>query len=78
MGIVVLVAVRIRVKVLPSSLFSAHYQSVQFMILAVFRALNDLRKILNLYRSWRRLRDLSVATKNTSIGFKMGEKLLSP
>ena len=42
MGIVVLVAVRIRVKGLSSSLFSAHYQSAQFLFLAVFRALSDL------------------------------------
>ena len=43
--------------------------------MAVFRAFIDLKKIINLYMSWRRLRDLSVAAKNTSIGFKMREKL---
>ena len=74
MGIVVLVAVRIRVKGLPSSLFSARYQSVQFMFLAVFVLLITSTKKLNLHMSWRRLRDLSVSAKNTSIGFKMGDK----
>jgi len=74
MGLVVLVVVWIRVKGLPSSLLSARCQSAQFLFLAIFHDLNDLRKILNLYRSWRRLRDLSVAAKNTSIGFKMREK----
>ena len=75
MGIVVLVAVRIRVKGLSSSLFSAYCQSAQFMFMAVFRGLNDLKKISNFYMSWRRVRDLSVAAKNTLIGFKMTEKL---
>ena len=60
---------------LPSSLFSARCQSAQFLFMAVFRALIDLKKILNLYISWRRLQDLSVSAKNTSIGFKMREKL---
>ena len=70
-----LVVVWIRVKGLPSSLFSARCQSVQFLFLTVYCDLNDLRKILNLYMSWRRLRELSVAIKNTSIGFNMREKL---
>jgi len=39
------------------------------------RALNHLKKILNLYMSWRRIRDLSTTAENTSIGIKMGEKL---
>ena len=64
-----------RVKVLSSSLFSARHQSVQFSFLAVFHALNDLKKISNLYMSWIRVRDLSMAVENTSIGFKMREKL---
>ena len=33
------------------------------------------KKILNIYMSWRRVRDISVAAENTSIGFKMREKL---
>ena len=70
-----LVVVWIRVKGLPSSLFSARCQSAQFLFLAVFCDLIDLRKILNLYMSWRKLRDLSVAIKNTLIGFKIREKL---
>jgi hypothetical protein len=37
--------------------------------------LNDLKKISNLYMSWRRVRDLSMAVENTYIGFKMREKL---
>ena len=64
-----------RFKVLSSSLFSARHQSVQFLFVAVFRALHDLKKISNLYMSWRRVRDLSMAVENTSIGFKMREKL---
>ena len=71
----VLVAVWTRVKVLPLSLYSARHQSAQFMFVAVFRGLNDLKKISNFYMSWRRVRDLSVAAKNTLIGFKMTEKL---
>jgi hypothetical protein len=43
--------------------------------MVVFRILNDLKKILNLYRSRGRIRDLSTVIKNTSIGFKMREKL---
>ena len=62
MGIVVLVAVRIRVKGLSSSLFSACCQSAQFMFLAVFCVFVDLKKISNLYMSWRRVRDLSMST----------------
>ena len=69
-----LVVIWIRVKGLPSSQFSARCQSAQFLFLAVFCDINDLRKILNLYMSWRKLRDLSVAAKNTSIGFKIREK----
>ena len=69
-----LVVVWIRVKGLPSSLFSARCQSAQFLFVAVFHDLIDLKITLNLYISWRRLRDLSVAAKNTSIGFKMREK----
>ena len=64
-----------RIKVLSSSLFSARHQSVQFLLVTVFRALNDLKKISNLYMSWIRVRDLSMAIENTSIGFKMREKL---
>ena len=75
MGVAVLVAVWTRVKVLSSSLFSARHQSVQFQFVAVFRGLNDLKKISNLYVSWRRVRDLSMAAENTSIGFKIWEKL---
>ena len=48
---------------------------MQFLFVAVFRVLNDLKKISNLYMSWRRVRDLSMAIENTSIGFKMREKL---
>ena len=44
MGLVVLVVVWIRVKGLPSSLFSARCQSAQFLFVAVFRALIDLKK----------------------------------
>ena len=64
-----------RIKVLSSSLFSARHQSVQFLFVAVFRTLNDLKKISNLYMGWRRVEDLSIAIENTSIGFKMREKL---
>ena len=44
MGEAVLVAVWTRVKVLPSSLYSARHQSAQFMFMAVFCGLNDLKK----------------------------------
>ena len=73
MGVAVLVAVWTRVKVLSSSLFAACHQFVQFPFVTVFRGLNDLKKISKLYMSWRRVRYLSV--ENTSIGFKMREKL---
>ena len=75
MGEAVVVAVWNRIKVLPSSLYSARHQSAQFQFVAVFRGINDLKKISNLYVSWRRVRDLSMAAENTSIGFKMREKL---
>ena len=75
MGEAVVVAVWTRIKVLPSSLYSARHQSAQFMFMAVFRGLNDLKKISNFYMSWRKVRDLSVASKNTLIGFKMREKI---
>ena len=48
---------------------------MQFLFVAVFRDSNDLKKISNLYMSWRSIRDLSMAAENTSIGFKMREKL---
>ena len=48
---------------------------MQFLFVAVFSALNDLKKISNLYMSGRRVRDLFTAAENTSIGFKMREKL---
>ena len=70
-----LVTVWTRVKVLSSSLFSARHQSVQFLFVTVFGDLNDLKKISNLYMSCIRVRDLSMSAKNTSIGFKMREKL---
>jgi len=44
MGEAVLFAVWTRVKVLPSSLYSAHHQSAQFLFVAVFHGLNDLKK----------------------------------
>ena len=75
MGEAVVVSIWTRIKVLPSSLYSARHQSAQFLFMAVFRGLNDLKKISNLYMSWRRVRDLSMAAENTSIGFKMREKL---
>ena len=75
MGEAVVVAVWNRIKVLPSSLYSARHQSAQFQFVAVFRHLNNLKKISNLYVSWRIVRDLSMAAENTSIGFKMREKL---
>ena len=75
MGEAVLVSVWTRIKVLPSSLYSARHQSVQFPFVTVFRGLNDLKKISKLYMSWRRVRYLSMAAENTSIGFKMREKL---
>ena len=75
MGEAVVVAVWNRIKVLPSSLYSARHQFAQFQFVAVFRGLNDLKKISNLYVRWRRVRDLSMAAENTSIGFKMREKL---
>ena len=75
MGEAVVVAVWTRIKVLPSSLYSARHQSAQFLFVAVFRGLNDLKKISNLYMSWRRIIDLSMAAENTSIGFNMREKL---
>ena len=75
MGEVAVVAVWTRIKVLPSSLYSARHQSVQFPFVAVFCCLNDLKKILKIYMSWRRVRYLSMAAENTSIGFKMREKL---
>ena len=74
MRVAVLVTVWTRVKVLPSLLFSACHQSAQFLLVAFFRALNDLKEMLNLYMSWRRIRDLSMAIENTSIRFKMREK----
>jgi len=61
--------------VLSSLFFSARHQSVQFLFVAVFYALNDLKKISNLYMRCRRVRDLSMSVKNTSIGFKLREKL---
>ena len=76
MGVAVLVTVWTRVKVLSSLLFSARHQSAQFLFVAVFGVLNDLKKILNLYTSWRIVRDLSMAAENTSIGFKMRDKLM--
>ena len=75
MGVAVLVAVWTRIKVLSSTLLSAHHQSVQFLLVADVCVLNDLKKISNLYMSCRRVRDLSMAAKNTSIRFKMREKL---
>ena len=75
MGEAVVVAVWYRIKVLPSSLYSARHQSARFLFVAVFLGLNDLKKISNLYVSWRRVRDISMAVENTSIGFKMREKL---
>ena len=75
MGEAVLVSVWTRIKVLPSSLYSARHQSVQFSFVAVFRGLNDLQKISKPYMSWIRVRDLSMAAENTSIGFNMREKL---
>jgi len=48
---------------------------MQFLFVAVFRDSNDLKKISNPYMSWRRVRDVSMAAENTSIGFKMREKL---
>ena len=62
-------------KVLSLSYFSARHQSVQFLFVAVFCALNDLKKNINLYMGWRRVGDLSIAVENTSIGFKRREKL---
>ena len=44
MGEAVLVAVWTRVKVLPSSLYSARHQSAQFQFVAVFCGLNDHKK----------------------------------
>ena len=70
-----LVAFWTRIKVLSSTLLSAHHQSVQFLFVEDVHVLNDLKKISNLYMSWRRVRDLSMAVENTSIGFKMREKL---
>jgi len=75
MGEAVLVTVWTGVKVLPSSLYSARHQSAQFLFVTVFRGLNDLKKISNLYMSWRRVRDLFITAKNTLIGFKMREKI---
>ena len=75
MGEAVVLVVWTRIKVLPSSLYSARHQSAQFLFMAVFRGLNDLKKISNLYISWRRVRDLSMAVENTSIRFNMREKL---
>ena len=75
MGEAVVVTVWTRIKVLSLSFFSARHQSVQFLFVAVFRALHDLKKISNLYLSWRRVQYLSMDIENTSIGFKMREKL---
>jgi hypothetical protein len=75
MGEAVVVSIWTRIKVLPSSLYSAHHQSVQFLFVTVFCGLSDLKKKSNLYMSWRRVRDLSMDAENTSIGFKMREKL---
>ena len=44
MGVAVLVAIWTGVKVLSSLLFSARHQSVQFLFMAVFGVLNDLKK----------------------------------
>jgi len=71
----VLVAFWTRIKVLSSTLLSAHHQSVQFLFVADVHVLSDHKKISNLYMSWIRVRDLSMAVENTSIGFKMREKL---
>ena len=51
MGLAVIVAFWTRIKVLSSSFFSARHQSAQFLFVAVFRALNNLIKISNLYMS---------------------------
>jgi len=75
MGVAVLVTVWTRIKVLSSSLFSARHQSAQFLFQTIFRTLSDLKRISNLYMSCRRVRDLSMAAKNTLIRFKMREKL---
>jgi len=75
MGEAVVVAVWTRIKVLPSSLYSARHQSVQFPFVVVFCGLNDLKKISKLYMSWRRIRYISIDAKNSSIVFKMSEKL---
>ena len=74
MRVAVLVVIWTRVKVLPSLLFSACHQSAQFLLVAVFRALNDFKEMLKLYTGLRRNRDLSMAAENTSIRFKMREK----
>ena len=75
MGEVVIVAAWNRIKVLPRH-YTQHVINLRsFSSWQFFMVLRISKKISNLYVSWRRVRDLSMAAENTSIGFKMREKL---
>jgi len=75
MGEVVVVAAWNRIKVLPRH-YTQHVINLRsFSSWQFFMVLIISKKISNLYVSWRRVRDLSMAAENTSIGFKMREKL---
>jgi hypothetical protein len=55
----------------PSSLFSAQTQSAKFPVIVVLHPFNGLKKIKNLYMSCRNFLGVSIAVKNTTIGFKI-------
>ena len=75
MGEAVVVAAWNRIKVLPRH-YTQHVINLRsFSSWQFFMVLIISKKISNLYVSWRRVRDLSMGTENTSIGFKMREKL---
>jgi hypothetical protein len=59
--------------VVPSSLFSALTQSAHFPVIAVLHPFNGLKKITNLYMSFRKFLGVSIAVKNTTIGFIIEE-----
>ena len=75
MGEAVVVAAWNRIKVLPRHYTQHVINLCSFSSWQFFVVLMISKKISNLYVSWRRVRDLSMAAKNTSIGFKMREKL---
>jgi hypothetical protein len=54
-----------------SWLFLAYLQSVQFSVIAVLHHFSGLKKITNLHMSCRKFLGVSIAVKNTTIGFKI-------